>query len=147
MVAACNALLTWPVLLVLGLPHKLLLLFVIFIGSLVPVAGNLVAGAVLSVLAWQAHGWWGVAVLVAVTAALHKIEAYYLNPRLAARHVKLPGFVLVVSLVAWEHLLGLVGLLLSFPILYVAGRIRAQWRDEDALPPVADAASAPPSQP
>ena len=34
-VAACNAVLTWPVLLVLGLPHKLLLLFVIFIGSLV----------------------------------------------------------------------------------------------------------------
>jgi predicted PurR-regulated permease PerM len=146
LVAVCNAVLTWPVLWLLGLPHKLLLLFVIFVGSLVPVAGNLVSGAVLSVLAWRSNGWWGVALLLAITAALHKVEAYYLNPRLAARHVQLPGFLLVVSLVAWEHLLGLVGLLLSFPILYVAGRIRTEWRQEDALPDVPEEDVPPPGQ-
>jgi predicted PurR-regulated permease PerM len=45
--------------------------------------------------------------------------------------VKLPGFVLIVSLIAFEHLLGFVGLFVSFPFLFVAGRIRAEFRAED----------------
>jgi predicted PurR-regulated permease PerM len=133
-VAACNAALTLPILLVLGLPHPWSLSLLIFASSLVPVVGNLVSGAVLSAIAYHAHGWWGVAVLVVLTFALHKIESYYLNPRLTARHVRLPGFVLIVSLIAWEHLLGIPGLFVSFPFLFVLGRIAKEIRDEDLAP-------------
>jgi predicted PurR-regulated permease PerM len=130
-VAACNALLTLPVILLLGIPHVGSLMVLIFVSGLVPVIGNLVSGGVLALLAYHAHGWLGVAAFVGLTAVLHKIEAYYLNPRLTARHVRLPGFVLIVSLLAWEHLLGFVGLFVSFPVLFVAGRIRAEWREEN----------------
>jgi predicted PurR-regulated permease PerM len=54
-----------------------------------------------------------------------------LNPHLTSKHVKLPGFVLIVSLIAWEHLLGFVGLFVSFPVLFVAARIRAEFRDDE----------------
>lgn len=125
-VAAVNTALTLPVLLLLGVHHIPSLMILIFVTGLVPVVGNIIAGVVLSLLAYQVHGLLGVGVLVALTAVLHKIEAYYLNPRLTTKHVHLPGFVIVVSLIAWEHLLGFVGLFVSFPFLFVASKIRGE---------------------
>ncbi len=134
-VAGCNAVLTFPILLALGLPHPGALALLIFATSLVPVVGNLVSGFVLSLLAYHTRGWLGVGIFVALTAVLHKIESYYLNPRLTARHVRLPGFVLILSLLAWEHLLGIPGLFVSFPFLYVAIRIRKEMAEEDVRHP------------
>ena len=152
-VAACNALLTFPVLLFTGLPNAPALVLMIFASGMVPVIGNFVSGAILMVLAYQAKGWFGVGLFTALTFVLHKLESYYLNPRLASRHVRLPGFVLIVSLLLWEHLLGFVGLFLSFPFLFVAKRIRDDLLHHDepdslgAAEPagLAAAASLPPS--
>lgn len=130
-VAACNTVLTLPVLFILGIPDKAALMVLIFVSGLVPVIGNVVAGAVLSVMAYFAAGPVGVVVFVVLTFALHKAEAYYLNPRLTARHVKLPGFLLIISLIAWEYLLGFPGLFVSFPFLFVAGKIKAEFTAED----------------
>lgn len=133
-VAAFNTLLTLPVLFVLGIPDKPLLMMLIFVSGLVPVIGNVVSGAVLSVMAWLTSGPVGVAVFLVLTFLLHKVEAYYLNPRLTARHVKLPGFVLILSLIAWEHVLGFAGLFVSFPFLFIAGKIRAELAREELEP-------------
>ncbi len=125
-VAAVNTVLTLPVLLLLGIHHIPALMILIFVAALVPVVGNIISGAVLSLLAYQAKGMLGIGVFVALTFVLHKIEAYYLNPRLTSKHVHLPGFAIVVSLIAWEHLLGFVGLFVSFPFLFVASKIRGE---------------------
>ncbi len=130
-VAACNTALTLPVVLFLGLRHVAGLMLMIFLSGLIPVVGNFISGAVLCFLAFQSRGWIGVGVFLVLTFILHKLESYYLNPRLAARHVRLPGFVLILSLIAWEHLLGFVGLFISFPILYIATRVRDEFRAED----------------
>ncbi|HVH44314.1 MAG TPA: AI-2E family transporter [Labilithrix sp.] len=130
-VAACNTLLTLPVLLVIGVPNVGALMILIFVSALVPVIGNIVSGVTLSLLAYQQKGWLGVGLFVGLTFILHKIESYYLNPRLTSRHVKMPGFLLIVSLIACEHLFGFTGLFLSFPILFVAGRIRTDFLEED----------------
>jgi predicted PurR-regulated permease PerM len=119
LVALVNTLLTLPVLWLLGLPHKLAFTLVIFLSSLVPVVGNLVSGAVLIVASYAYKGPMAVAIFVITTFILHKIEAYFLNPRLAARHVQLPALVLIISLILFEHMFGLVGLFLSFPALYI----------------------------
>jgi predicted PurR-regulated permease PerM len=125
-VALCNTLFTLPVLLLIGVPHIPVLMLLIFLSSLIPVVGNLISGAVLIGMAYQAKGIVGVIIFAVLTFLLHKVEAYYLNPRLTARHVHLPGLVLIMSLIAWEHLLGFVGLFVSFPFLYVAGRLRLE---------------------
>lgn len=136
-VAACNAALTIPVLLLVGVKHVPSLAALIFVSGMVPVVGNFVSGAILSILAYQASGWVGVVLFVVLTFILHKLESFYLNPRLAARHVRLPGFVLIVSLLCWEHVLGFVGLFVSFPFLFVTLRIAHEFRREDqGLPPV-----------
>jgi predicted PurR-regulated permease PerM len=131
-VAAVNTVLTLPVLLLLGIHHVPSLMILIFVSGLVPVVGNIVSGAVLSLLAYQAKGFMGIGVFVVLTFVLHKIEAYYLNPRLTSKHVHLPGFAIVVSLIAWEHLLGFVGLFVSFPFLYVASKIRSEMIRDSA---------------
>ncbi len=130
--AVVNAFITFPVLVVLGLPHKALLFLLILVSGLLPVVGNFIAGCVLSIVAYEAKGPVGVGVMLAVTFVLHKIESYYLTPRLAAQHVKLPGLILVLSLLAFEETFGFVGLFLSFPALYVATRIHREWTTEDA---------------
>lgn len=139
-VALFNTVTTLPVLLLLGVPHVASLMLLIFVSALVPVIGNVVCGAILSLLAYQAQGWLGVGIFIGLTFVLHKIESYYLSPRLTARHVKVPGFLLIVSIIAAEHLFGFMGLFLAFPILFVASRIRTEWGDEDGEP--RDAASA-----
>jgi predicted PurR-regulated permease PerM len=126
-VALCNAVLTLPVLLLIGVPHVPALMLLILVSGLIPVVGNLVSGVVLAIVSFQVRGWIGVGLFVALTFVLHKLESYYLNPRLTSRHVKLPGFVLILSLIAWEHLLGIPGLFLSFPILYVADKLRTEF--------------------
>ena len=130
-VAACNTLMTLPVLLIIGVPNVGALMILIFVSALVPVIGNIVSGTVLCLLAYQQKGWLGVGIFLALTFVLHKIESYYLSPRLTSRHVKIPGFLLIVSLIACEHLFGFKGFFLSFPILFVAGRIRGEMVEED----------------
>ncbi len=132
-VAGFNTVTTLPVLLVLGVKHVGPLMALVFASALVPVIGNVVSGTVLALLAYQAQGWLGVGIFAGLTFVLHKVESYYLSPRLTARHVKMPGFLLIVSLLLCEHVFGFTGLFLSFPILFVAGRIRGELLEEDAV--------------
>lgn len=135
-VAAFNTVTTLPVLLLLGIPHVPSLMALIFVSALVPVIGNLVAGSVLCLMAYQTKGPLGLGIFLGVTFLLHKVESYYLSPRLTARHVRVPGFVLITSLIAFEHVFGFAGVFLSFPSLFVAARIRAEFLEEDGvLPP------------
>ena len=143
-VALVNAMVTLPVLIVLGLPRIELLFVLILVSGLLPVVGNAIAGGVLCAVAYMVKGPWAVGVFVAVTFLLHKVESYYLNPRLAAQHVRLPGLVLVVSLLLIEHAFGFAGLFLSFPALYVATRIHNEWQAADAAAADAAGAQAPP---
>lgn len=131
-VAVVNAIVTLPVLLLLRMQHIPMLCILIVVSGLVPVVGNIISGAVLCVVAFESRGAWAVSVFVISTFVLHKIESYYLNPRLASQHVHLPALVLVGSLILFEHAFGIVGLFLSFPALYVGSRIRNEFMDEVA---------------
>lgn len=144
-VAIVNAVVTLPILLLLGLPHIPMLFLLILVTGLLPVVGNVISGVVLCYVAFTAKGAWAVGVFLASTFVLHKIESYYLNPRLASEHVELPGLVLVISLLLFEQTFGFVGLFLSFPALYVASRIAYEWREEleeltevEPVPPAVD---------
>ena len=142
-VAIVNAVVTFPILLLLGLHHVAMLSLLILLSGLVPVVGNLVSGTVLCIVAYESKGTWAVSVFILSTFVLHKIESYYLNPRLAAEHVRIPALLLVTSLIMFEHFLGLAGLFLSFPALYVGSRILNEWKAELAAEaPLAQAADA-----
>ncbi len=129
-VAIFNAVFTLPLLLLLGLPNIPLLFLLVLVGGMVPVVGGVFSGVVLCLVAYDVRGFVGVGVFLGVTFVLSKVESYYLSPRLTAQHVKLPGLVLVISLLMFETIFGFYGLFLSFPALYVASRIAHEWRAE-----------------
>jgi predicted PurR-regulated permease PerM len=130
-VAIFNAIFTLPLLLLLGLPNPGLLFLLVLLGGMIPVVGGVISGVVLCLVAYDAKGFVGVGVFLGVTFVLSKVESYYLSPRLTAQHVKLPGLVLVISLLMFETLFGFYGLFLSFPALYVASRIAHEWKEEE----------------
>lgn len=138
-VAAVNAVVTLPVILFLKLPHAVALMVMVFVFGLIPVVGNFLSGIVLAILSYLKMGIPGVAIFLVSTSVLHKIESYYLNPRLTAKHVALPKLLLVVSLIVWEHLIGFAGLFVSFPALYVGLRIRDHFRELNAAADAEDA--------
>lgn len=128
-VALVNTLITLPVLIALRLPGIPALMAFLFVMALIPVVGGIASGVVMGAVAYTHRGFVGVGVFFISTFFLHKIESYYLSPKLTAQHVKLPGFVIITSLILFEHVFGIVGLFLSFPSLYVAAKIRESWRD------------------
>jgi putative permease len=111
----------------LGLPNVPLLCLLVLLGGMIPVVGGALSGLVLCLVAYDAQGVMGVAVFLGVTFVLGKVESYYLSPRLTAAHVKLPGLILVVSLLMFETIFGFWGLFLSFPALYIAHRINHEF--------------------
>lgn len=133
-VAVFNAVFTLPLLIFLGLPNVPLLFLMVLLAGMVPVVGGVFSGLVLCLVAYDAKGPVGVGVFLGVTFVLSKVESYYLSPRLTAQHVKLPGIMLVVSLLMFETIFGFWGLFLSFPGLYVALRIANEWKEEDGKP-------------
>ncbi len=125
-VAICNTAITLPLMWWLDVPYTSAVAMFLLAAGLVPIFGNLASGALLVALSWNAHGWLAVGVFGTLTFLLGKLESFYLNPRLAARHVALPAFVLTASLVTWETMAGFVGFFLSFPFLYAVLRIRRE---------------------
>jgi predicted PurR-regulated permease PerM len=136
-VAAVNAAITLPILFGLHLPHIPTLMLMVFAFGLVPVVGNFLSGVVLAILSYLKMGFFGVGIFLASTFILHKIESYYLNPRLTAQHVKLPSLLLIASLIIWEHLIGIAGIFVSFPVLYIGLRTRDLFRSQDSATPAA----------
>src|SRR5262249_9996026 len=126
-VALVNAACTLPVLFILRMPGVSALIALLVVAGLVPVVGGGVAGAVIMTIAYITKGYLGLGVFIVWTFILHKLESYVLTPRLTAQHVSLPSFVIVVSLIVFEHIFGLVGLFLSFPFLFVTARVRESW--------------------
>ncbi len=130
-VALVDALVTLPVMIALGLPKIGLLFVLVLVSAMIPVVGGILSGLVLCVVSYDAHGFVGVGVFLGVALILGKVESYYLAPRLTASHVKLPALVLVVSLLMFEQVFGFWGIFLSFPALYVASKVAAEWKRED----------------
>jgi predicted PurR-regulated permease PerM len=134
-VALCNAILTLPILLFMGIPNVGAVMAFTFVAGLVPVVGNYASALVLCALAWSTKGWIGIPVFLGLAVLLGKLESFYLTPRLAAQHVAVPAFILTLSLVIFEVQLGFIGLFLSFPFLYVFFKVRDDLRERVPLVP------------
>lgn len=135
---------TWVVLMILGVRFPLVLALVAFVGELIPVLGPwLAAIPAIGIAATQS-----IALAVVVGGfylLLQQFEAYVLLPRIMRSQAKVPPLLTLVALVAGAALAGFVGAILAIPIfgglyvlfLYVAvPAIRREARaPEPAVPP------------
>lgn len=110
-----NGVLSLILLTIIGAPAPILLAFIAFLFSLVPLVGTLSASIVISLVCLAASP------LTALVAAIYyliymQLEAYLLSPRIMRRAVAVPGALVVIAAVAGGTIGGVLGALVAIPI-------------------------------
>ncbi len=114
-VAVINGILTWVMLIVLGLPYPAVLAVLAGLLALVPIVGTIVGGLIITLVALTV-GWSTALLALAYYIAYHVFEAYVLSPRIMHRAVDVPAVVTIVAVLAGGTLLGIIGALIAIPV-------------------------------
>lgn len=116
MIAVANTILSLIGLYFLGFPSLVALGAMIFILSLIPVAGVIISFIPLSLIAFQIGGLMHVVYMIAMVLIIHSIESYFLNPKFMSDKTDIPIFFTFIILIVSEHFMGVWGLLLGIPL-------------------------------
>lgn len=115
-IALCNTALTTICLLFMHMPQILALALMVFILSLVPVAGVIISLIPLSMVGYSVGGIRDVIYIIIMVIAIHALESYVLNPKFMSSRTELPIFYTFVVLLVSEKLFGTWGLIVGVPI-------------------------------
>lgn len=116
MIAVFNTILTIIGLWVLGFPYLFALTIMVFLLSLIPVAGVIISFIPIGIIGYQIGGFTLVLWTVVMILVIHGFETYVLNPRLYAQKTKLPMFYTFIILIFSQHFMGIWGLIIGIPI-------------------------------
>lgn len=119
-IAVVNTIVSEVMLSLLHFPQLIALGFMIFILSMIPVAGVIISLFPLCIIAFKIGGLVKVLYVIIIVAVIHIIETYILNPNLMSAKIKLPIFFTFVILIVSEHYLGVWGLLIGIPLFMFA---------------------------
>ncbi|MBA8793884.1 putative PurR-regulated permease PerM [Friedmanniella endophytica] len=117
--------LTYLVLLVMGVPFSGLLALLVAITDLLPILGAFVGGVVAMAVA-ATHSLPAFIVVAVFIVAYQQVENHVLTPVVLSKTVKLNPLTVVIAFVAGFELAGILGALLAIP---VAGIIQVVVRD------------------
>ena len=113
--ASINGVLSLIYLSIIGAPAPILLAFIAFLGSLVPLIGTLTGAVIITIFSFAASPATGVAAAI-YDLIYMQVEAYVLSPRIMSRAVSVPGALVVIAAVAGGTLGGVLGALVAIPI-------------------------------
>ena len=133
-IAAVDAVGITIALVVLQVPLALPLGVVIFLGGFIPIVGATVAGALATLVALVANGPIVAVIVLAVVILIQQLESNLLQPVVMAQTLHLHALVILMALTAGTVLSGIIGAVLSVPLVAVAWGIIKVWtgRDEEA---------------
>ncbi|WP_058304269.1 AI-2E family transporter [Gorillibacterium timonense] len=116
LIAVFNTILTMIGLILLGFPYLVALSALVFLLSLIPVAGVVISFIPIGIIGYQIGGYPTVIWAVVMILVIHALETYFLNPRLYAHKTKLPMFYTFIVLIISQHYMGIWGLIIGIPI-------------------------------
>ena len=116
LIAVFNTVLTMLGLWILGYPYLFALTIMVFLLSLVPVAGVMISLVPLCLIGYQMGGLQMAIIVIVMIIIIHALETYFLNPKLMAHKTKLPMFYTFIVLILSQHFLGIWGLIIGIPI-------------------------------
>jgi predicted PurR-regulated permease PerM len=116
LIALFNTVLTMIGLWIMGFPYLFALTIMVFLLSLIPVAGVVISFIPIGIIGFQIGGVTLVIWTVVMILAIHALETYFLNPRLYAHKTKIPMFYTFMVLIFSQHYLGIWGLIIGIPI-------------------------------
>jgi predicted PurR-regulated permease PerM len=114
-VATINAVCTFILLTILGVPYSLVLSITVGILGIIPLVGATL-GAVIVVLVGLFQSWQVGAVIAVYYLIYQQVENYVIAPRIMSRTVSVPGAVALIAALAGAALLGVLGALIAIPI-------------------------------
>ncbi|MFF2493378.1 AI-2E family transporter [Agromyces sp. NPDC058064] len=112
---AVNGVLSLIFLTIIGAPAPILLAFVAFLCSLVPLVGTLTGAVIISLVCLAASPETALAAAIYYLIYM-QVEAYVLSPRIMNRAVSVPGALVVIAAVAGGTLGGVLGALVAIPV-------------------------------
>ncbi|PLT45168.1 hypothetical protein B8V81_3599 [Paenibacillus pasadenensis] len=115
-IALFNTVFTMLGLWIMGYPYLFALTIMVFLLSLVPVAGVIISFVPIGIIGYQSGGISLVLWVIVMILLIHALETYFLNPRLMASKTKLPMFYTFVILVFSQHYFGIWGLIIGIPV-------------------------------
>ena len=115
-IAVVNTVITTITLLFMKMPNIPSLAIMVFLLSLIPVAGAIISLIPLTIIGYTVGGWQDVITILIMIAAIHVLEAYVLNPKFMSSRTQLPVFFTFVVLLVAERLFGTWGLIVGIPI-------------------------------
>ncbi|KRN79976.1 hypothetical protein IV52_GL000093 [Fructilactobacillus lindneri DSM 20690 = JCM 11027] len=115
-IAICNTTITTICLAFMHMPQLLIFAVMIFLLSLIPVAGVIISLVPLSIAGYAVGGIRYIIYILIIISVVHLLEAYVLNPKFMSAKTELPIFYTFVVLLLGEHFLGTWGLIVSVPI-------------------------------
>jgi putative heme transporter len=121
-------------LVILRVPLAFPLSVLVFLGSFIPYAGAVIAGALAALVALVANGPLVALGVVAVALGVNQLEGDLLQPVIMSQTVSLHPLVVLMALAAGAILSGIVGALLAVPITAAAWATIKVW-EGPAKPP------------
>ena len=114
-VATINAVCSWIMMVVVGIPYAAVLAVAVGVLGLIPMVGATIGAAVVCAVALFDEPRKAVIALV-YYVVYQQLENYVVAPRIMQRTVSVPGAVTVVAALAGGTLLGVLGALLAIPV-------------------------------
>ncbi|WP_083518749.1 AI-2E family transporter [Serinicoccus chungangensis] len=114
-VATINAVCSWLMMQVLGIPYAAILAVSVGLLGLIPLIGATLGAVIVAVSALTVSPTVALVVLV-YYVVYQQLENYWIVPRIMKRTVSVPGAVTVVAVLAGGTLLGVLGALIAIPV-------------------------------
>jgi AI-2 transport protein TqsA len=116
-VSTLTAILSYGVMVAVGLEHAAFWAFLIFILNFIPTIGSIIGTALPSLYGLlQLGDFKPFLILLAAIGVIQFLIGNILQPRLSAKTLNLSQFVVILSLFVWGAMWGIVGMFLAVPI-------------------------------
>jgi predicted PurR-regulated permease PerM len=128
LIALANSLLKGLALVILGVPMILPIMVLTFIGSFIPFAGPIVAGAVAALVALAHSGPTNALLVVAAAFLIQIIEGNVLQPYILGKTMHLSPLLILAAVTFGAIVAGLAGAFLAVPVLAAAKSALGVWK-------------------
>ncbi|MGY2744887.1 AI-2E family transporter [Arthrobacter sp. UYCu723] len=119
-------------LLVMGVPLALPLAAIVFIGAFIPLIGATLAGVLAALVALVANGPVAALIVVIVVIAVNQLEGNFLQPVVMGQALNVHALVILLALTAGTILAGIIGAILSVPLVAVGWAAIKAWNSGGA---------------
>jgi len=135
-VAAVDAIGITATLLIVRVPLAIPLGIIVFLGSFVPMVGATVAGILATLIALVTNGPIVALIVLAAVILVNQLEGNFLQPVVMANALNLHALVVLMALTAGTVLAGIVGAVLSVPLVAASWAVIKVWTGRDKSDPV-----------